>query len=296
MILLLGASGYVGRAYQSFFTRKEIAFRTAERARDGYLQRDGLRKLLREVRPDFLINAAGYVGRPNVDACEIHRAECLQGNAVFPGLLREVCEETATPWGHVSTGCLYLGARADGSGFSEEDEPNFTFRHNNASFYSGAKALGEELLRDALGCYVWRLRMPFHHLDHSRNYLTKLVTYERLVDLRNSLSQLDDFVRATWECWSRRLPFGIYNVTNPGSITTREVVGLIEKSKLGGRLAAQGKVFRYFADEAEFRASGVLAPRSSCVLDSGKLTRLGIGLDEVHDAIAQTLARWEGSA
>jgi hypothetical protein len=85
-------------------------------------------------------------------------------------------------------------------------------------------------------------------------------------------------------------------VTNPGSITTREVVGMIGESKLGPRLQVQGKVFRYFADEAEFRASGVIAPRSSCVLDSGKLSRLGIALGEIHDAIAQTLARWDVAA
>ena len=29
---------------------------------------------------DFIINAAGYTGSPNVDACEIYRQECIDGN------------------------------------------------------------------------------------------------------------------------------------------------------------------------------------------------------------------------
>jgi dTDP-4-dehydrorhamnose reductase len=255
-----------------------------------------LRRLLEEVRPEFLINAAGYTGKPNVDGCEVHKMECLEGNAVFPGLVQEVCAETNTPWGHVSSGCIFTGSRPDGSGFREEDAPNFSFRQNNCSFYSGTKALGEEILREAPQCYLWRLRIPFNHIDHPRNYLTKMISYARLLEARNSLSQLDDFVRATWECWSRRLPFGVYNVTNPGAITTREVIELVKKSALGARLQAKGKEFSFFADEEEFMKAAAKTPRSSCVLDSGKLTRLGVKMNEVHEAVEQALARWETAA
>ena len=32
------------------------------------------------------------------------------------------------------------------AGFSESDEPNFCFAHNNCSFYSGTKAMAEEVI------------------------------------------------------------------------------------------------------------------------------------------------------
>lgn len=293
MILVLGASGYVGRAYQRFLAGQGISYQAGDRRRHDYRQREGLRRLVEEVRPEFLINAAGYTGKPNVDGCEIHKMECLEGNAVFPGLVEEVCAETHTPWGHVSSGCIYTGSRPDGSGFREEDVPNFSFRQNNCSFYSGTKALGEEILREAPQCYLWRLRIPFNHLDHPRNYLTKVISYARLLEARNSLSQLDDFVRATWECWSRRLPFGVYNVTNPGAVTTHEVVELIKKSPLGSRSQMKGKEFSFFANEEEFMRLAAKTPRSNCVLDSGKLMRLGVKMDEVHEAVERALARWE---
>jgi hypothetical protein len=38
------------------------------------------------------------------------------------------------------------------------------------------------------------------------------------------------FVDASFRCWKEHVPFGVYNMTNPGSITTREVVDLIRKS------------------------------------------------------------------
>ncbi len=40
--------------------------------------------------------------------------------------------------------------------------------------------------------------------------------YQRLLEATNSVSQLHEFVAATFACWERRVPFGTYNVTNPG--------------------------------------------------------------------------------
>jgi len=293
MILVLGASGYVGQAYQRLFANRGISYQVGDRRKSDYLKRDGLLRLVEETQPEFIINAAGYTGKPNVDACEIHKVDCLEGNAVFPGIVEEVCTQTKVPWGHVSSGCIFTGSRPDGSGFREEDAPNFSFRQNNCSFYSGTKALGEEILRDAPQCYLWRLRIPFNQVDNPRNFLTKLITYARLLEARNSLSQLDEFVRASWECWSRRLPFGVYNVTNPGAITTHEVVELIKKSTLGRRLEAKGKKFSFFVDEEEFMKLAAKTPRSNCVLDSGKLMNSGVKMTEVHEAVEQALARWE---
>ena len=31
-----------------------------------------------------IINAAGFTGKPNVDACETHKQETIDGNVVFP--------------------------------------------------------------------------------------------------------------------------------------------------------------------------------------------------------------------
>ena len=136
-----------------------------------------------------------FTGKPNVDACESAKYESLQGNAVLPGIIREVCEDLKIPWGHISSGCIYSGRRADGEGWSEEDEPNFSFRSPPCSFYSGTKALGEEVLEGAENCFVWRLRIPFNHEPSPRNYLQKLLNYENLLEAENSVSHLKNFVK-----------------------------------------------------------------------------------------------------
>jgi len=60
MIYLLGGSGYVGQAYQALLARKGIPFRNIRRAEANYTDAEVLGRLLRDGRPEFLINAAGY--------------------------------------------------------------------------------------------------------------------------------------------------------------------------------------------------------------------------------------------
>ena len=286
MIILLGGSGYVGQAFQRLLTRLDVPFHNLARKELDYSETHRLADYLAEAGATFVINAAGYTGKPNVDACELHKAACLFGNAVLPGRIREACERTGTPWGHISSGCIFSGERPGGGGFREDDAPNFSFRTNHCSFYSGTKALGEEVLAGAESCFVWRLRIPFSEVESPRNYLTKVIRYARLLEAANSLSQLDEFVRACFECWQKRLPFGTYNVTNPGHVTTREVVDLIKES------GVCDKAFEFFTDEDEFMRIAAKTPRSNCLLDTTKLQHAGIAMTEVHEAIALCLRNW----
>jgi len=114
-------------------------------------------------------------------------------------------------------------------GYTESDEPNFSFRQLPCSFYSGTKALAEEAISGVGRSFIWRLRIPFDEFDNPRNYLTKVQRYAKVYENVNSISHRADFVRACLELWQKRAPFGIYNITNPGFVTTRHVRRAIEK-------------------------------------------------------------------
>jgi dTDP-4-dehydrorhamnose reductase len=287
MILLLGSTGYVGSAFEQQLQSRGEDYRGISRKQVDYSDRDTLIELIRDTKASFLINAAGYTGKPNVDACELHRAECLQGNAVLPGVIRAACELCELPWGHVSSGCIYTGRRQDGAGFQESDQPNFCFRTDNCSFYSGCKALGEETLQGADNAFVWRLRIPFNDQDSKRNYISKLLRYDRLLEAENSISHLNEFVAACLDGWVQRIPYGTYNVTNTGSVTTRRVCELIQQHLI------PGKTFSFFEDEDQFMRLAAKTPRSSCVLDNSKLLAAGIAISHVEDAIVRSLLAWK---
>lgn len=287
MVVLLGATGYVGQGFAELLTSEGVSFTALSRQSFDYYDRKGLSQFLKDQKAEFVINSAGYTGKPNVDACEKDRAETLLGNAVLPGIVGDACREAGVPWGHVSSGCIYSGRRADGGGFTEEDPPNFCFRREPCSFYSGSKALGEEVLQDSADCYVWRLRIPFNHLDSPRNYLSKLLNYQCLLEAENSVTHLGEFVAACWSCWKERIPFGLYNVTNTGSVTTRQVTELIKKH------LRPDKEFQFFESEEEFMKIAASTPRSNCVLDNGKIRAAGIPISDVEEALVSALKNWQ---
>jgi dTDP-4-dehydrorhamnose reductase len=316
MILLLGATGYIGQAFATELRRRGYMFIPLTRKAIDYTNFDILFDYVRKSKPQFLINAAGYTGFPNVDACEFAHAETLQGNALFPQTVARVCTITATPWGHVSSGCIYSGAKVLENGhphverdlnqsrlqqlfthqperfygFTETDEPTFSFRSPPCSFYSGTKALAEEALRGFNQCYIWRLRIPFDEFDHPRNYLSKIQAYPRVYDTVNSLSHRGDFIRACLDLWDRRAPTGIYNVTNPGAVRTRQVVEEIQ------RVLKPARRFEFWKDDAEFYRYAAIAPRSNCILDASKLLDAGVRMRPVHEALKNALARWQPAA
>ncbi|HOX04583.1 MAG TPA: sugar nucleotide-binding protein [Verrucomicrobiota bacterium] len=315
MILLLGASGYVGQAFAQALLERSWEFEPISRRDHDYTRFDLLVDLIRRRKPEFLINAAGYTGKPNVDGCETARADTLQGNTLFPLTVAHACQAAGIPWGHVSSGCIYTGAKILENGvervepdlmrpdvrewreahpetvrgFVETDEPNFSFRRPPCSFYSGTKALAEEAIAGVGRSYLWRLRIPFDEHDNPRNYLTKIQRYARVYENVNSISHLGDFVGACLGLWERRAPFGAYNVTNPGWITTRQVVEMIR------RILRLDRTFDFWADDQEFYRLGAKTPRSNCVLDASKLIAAGVSMRPVGAALEAALGNWKPS-
>ena len=283
-IAILGAGGYVGTALRHYCDAQSISY--VALGRNQSVNFGTLADAIKDSSADYLINCAGYTGKPNVDACELHKAECLEGNGVLPGIIRQACERAEIPWGHVSSGCIFTGRRGDGVGFREEDPPNFSFRQNNCSFYSGCKALGEEVLEGAEQCYIWRLRIPFENTANPRNYLQKVMSYERLLDAENSLSNLHEFVAACVDSFRLKIPYGVYNLTNPGSVTTKDVVELIRLS------GVCSKNFVFFDNESQFMQIAAKTPRSNCVLDSSKAIQHGLILQPANDVLENCLKTW----
>jgi dTDP-4-dehydrorhamnose reductase len=312
MVILLGSTGYIGQAFLQAIAERGLAVHAPTRQQVDYTDFQALRAYLQATKPGFLINAAGYTGKPNVDACEINRADTLQGNTLFPAMVGQACASLGIPFGHVSSGCIYTGAKIaiNGqtrverdltapevhkvidknpqaiNGFTEEDEPNFTFRQPPCSFYSGTKAMAEEALRVLPENYIWRLRIPFDHINSPRNFLSKLQYYAKVYNNVNSLSHRGDFVRACLDLWQRKAPFGIYNVTNPGFVSSAQVVTMIQ------RILQPARAFKFWSDDAEFYAQAAKTPRSNCVMDVSKLLKAGVKMRPVEEALDAALTTW----
>ena len=295
MYIILGKNGYIAQAIIKELKSRDLPHIALSRTDvdytnmqifDNWLSNNAYKKTIKHHNVS-IVNCAGYIGKPNVDACELNKADTVEGNIIFPAMLSQMCANKGYLYTHISSGCIYGGYEKD---FTEEDAPNFDFQ--NGSFYSGTKTLAEKIVKqNAPNSYIFRLRIPFDEFESPRNYLTKLLNYETLLDARNSLSHRADFAKYTIELIEQKVPFGIYNVTNKGSVTTKEVVELI-KYHLRDNLQYKmpNKQFKFFSKLDNFMQE-VTAPRSNCVLDTSKIERY-IPIRTAQEALKDALSKY----
>lgn len=287
MILLLGSTGYVGTAFKQYFDNNQINYRTYQLRFD--FDENKFVNFLIDNNITSIFNCAGYTGKPNVDACESNKVETLQANAFLPKKLDNICCKYSIKLVQISSGCIFNDPQCEqglppSQEYRDFDKPNFTFLDKKVSWYSGTKALGEALISDYSNCnLICRLRIPFNDEISPRNYINKLINYQTLLNSTNSFSQLQEFVEAVYKLYTQNAG-GIINVTQPGYMTTKEVVELLQKYKLVTEK-------QYFKTIEEFEAT-CAAPRSNCVLDSSYLNAYNIKLTPIRQAMEDAIIKY----
>src|ERR1051326_3570047 len=305
MVLLLGANGYIGQAFARELRRRGDNYIPLSLDAFDYTRFGLLFDYIRKMQPSFVINAGSFTGRLDGDST---RTELFRLNIVLPETVARVCVVTNTPWGHVSSGSIYSGAKfflagkvrivpdlnrpesnqlfAAGPqnflGFTEQDEPNFSFQSSPCDFQGGANALAEQALREYAKGYIWRLRLPFNEFDEPSNWLSQLQRRAALAGGVNSISHLDQCVMACLELWERQAPFGIYNVVNPGPVATSQVLQMIQ------RILRPTAHLHCLADHEELSQASI----PNCVLDGSKLLSAGVKLQRAEAALEDALAKW----
>ncbi|MFA5930748.1 MAG: sugar nucleotide-binding protein [archaeon] len=210
---------------------------------------------IKKFSPNFVINCAGKTGRPNVDWCEDHKKETLDSNVFLPLNLAKACEKTGSNLVHIGSGCVYEGDN-NGIGFSETDPPNFY-----GSFYSITKLLSEELLKEHNPLQL-RIRMPIDTEMGPRNFITKISTYKKVINIQNSMTIIEDMLEAT-EILMKKKKTGIYNIVNPGTISHKEILQMYTQ--------LINPNHKYETISLEELHSFTKAKRSNCVLNSKKI-------------------------
>lgn len=284
-IALLGANGYIGESFKELLKSKRVNFTSITRKECDLLDKDKLSILVKELKPSAIINCAGYTGFPNVDACETNKQECEDRNYKIPLNISEISNDLNIRWIHVSSGCIYDGDN-NGKGFSEQDEPNFCFESLPCSYYSGVKANAEKMLRKDKNVYICRLRIPFNQFEHHKNYITKLLKYDKIFNAVNSLSNTNEFVEACFYLLEKQCDTGIYNLTNTGSVETKFVIKLLNKY-------LTSKEFVFFDNEKDFYSTAAQTPRSNCVLDNTKILNAGFKMKHIVEALEESVMKYE---
>ena len=275
-VLILG-KGYVGSyVYANMALNPAIDVEAYSKAEFDYTDEYCLRGLLLENKYDYLINAQGFTGRPNVDQAEEMKEECWKYNVQVPLMFNTLCRELHVQPIHITSGCIFTGYD---KAWSEVDEPNFGVFNSDASFYSTSKHAFESVSDNGI---IIRIRMPFCDILHDRSYLTKIHKYDNLIVAVNSktyIPELVDFIETLVE--EERTGHDVVHFTNPEPLATTDVVDIMRGFEL------ENLNWNWVDIEELDLAAG----RSNCVLDTTKVYQeYGYTLSTEAEALKKALA------
>ncbi len=178
------------------------------------------------VKPDCIINAAGIIGKPNVDWCEEHKQETVCTNVLGVLNLVDIGFIYGLHVTNISTGCIYEYDEHHPMwsciGFTEEDEPNFA-----GSFYSRSKIIMEKLILVYPNVLNLRIKMPVS-AELDKGFVGKIIQYKKLVNIPNSLSMLEDLLPIAIDMTLKGIK-GNFNFVNPGVVSHNQVMELYKK-------------------------------------------------------------------
>jgi len=285
-VIVLG-NGYIGKKTYKYLTSTMTEFDVVNINTYPY-DNPGLLKetLFSDIKSEFntyeqkwLINCVGYTGKPNVDACENDKQKCWNLNVTFPTILADFCLQNNIKIINISSGCIYDGSEI----YTEEDEPNFGISSKDSSWYSRTKHAAELSLSVYPNVYTLRIRMPIcNDFNSSKNYLTKLLKYNNLLQETNSKTVIDDLIYMINRLINMRsVPTGIYNCVNPEPLNTKEVTEILDHY---GMWNPHWKFINY-----EELKEHISANRSNCVLSIDKSVEFGLQFPSERESLNRIL-------
>jgi len=184
-------NGYIGSNFVKHFNEIGQEYELISRKYINYLDFINIPFIV--SKGDIIINCAGVTGKNTIDDCEEMRAEAFWVNSYLPHQLALECKKQNKTFVHISTGCVFGGSDTVKNLYSIYSVPDLT-----EGVYRETKLLAEELLKNT-SSWVFRIRMPFNGEKNKRNWLCKLMKYDKILPGLNSLTHVDLFCSRVWE-------------------------------------------------------------------------------------------------
>jgi len=230
-VLLIGAKGQVGQELQVTLQflgevisigREELDLTNSEK----------ISQLIREIHPDYLVNAAAYTA---VDKAETEPDLAYSINAIAPKIMAEAAEKIKAKFLHISTDYVFDGRK--NTPYLETDLTN------PLGVYGQSKLRGEEEIK-TVNSQVIILRTAWVYGSYGKSNFVK--TMLRLGKEREELKVVVDQVGSP--TWAKDIaaaitqllinadnPPGIYNFTNSGVASWFDLTkAIFEEAKISG--------------------------------------------------------------
>lgn len=286
-VLIYGSKGWIGKQFIHLLQEQNVEFCR------GFARVNEIEDLKKEIslyNPTHIIAFIGRTHGPNFNTIDYLEqpgklVENLRDNLYAQVTLANVCTMLKIHYTCIGTGCIFeytedhpVGS-AEGA-FQEHDIPNFF-----GSSYSIVKGFTDMLMHQYEDSVLnLRIRLPIATMDNPRNLISKIIRYDRVSNLPNSVSVLPNLMPAVLKMMNDGVT-GTINLTNPGVISHNKILELYKKHV--------NPEFKWKTMSIQEQDAMLAARRSNNYLDTSTLkSYYGNDLLDVEDAVEMVLKNW----
>ena len=276
ILLIYGYNGWIGQQFLELLKNKDYTIFLGKARCDNYKE---VEKEILENNPTNIISFIGrthgnnnnnynyYYNYSTIDYLEQKGKlyENIRDNLFSPLILALLADKYNVHLTYLGTGCIFKyeedNFEEEKDGFKEDDLPNFY-----GSSYSIVKGFTDRIMNiTSSNVLNLRIRMPITNINNPRNFITKILTYDKICSVKNSMSVLPDLLPILIDMAEKKIT-GTFNFTNPGLISHNEILEMYKE--------IVDPNFNWTNFSIEEQSKILAADRSNNYLDTTKLESL----------------------
>jgi 3,5-epimerase/4-reductase len=294
ILLIYGHNGWIGQQFLELLRDKDIKIILGKARCDNY------QEVEKEILENNPTNIISFIGRTHginnmqsiynnnynyttIDYLEQKGKlyENIKDNLFSPLILVLLANKYNCHLTYLGTGCIFKYEEdkfeEEKDGFREEDLPNFF-----GSSYSIVKGFTDRIMNISSNVLNLRIRMPITNINHPRNFITKIINYEKICSVKNSMSVLPDLLPILIDMVEKKIS-GTFNFTNPGLISHNEILEMYRE------IVDPNFTWNNFSIEEQSKI--LAADRSNNYLDTSKLESL-YNIPNIKESIRNILLNY----
>jgi dTDP-glucose 4,6-dehydratase len=290
-ILVYGSKGWIGNQFIQILKKNHIFYT------EGCSRVDNEIELSKEIQNADPTHVVSFIGRTHgkiddkiyttIDYLEQEGklVENMRDNLFSPLLLCDICSKNNIHFTYLGTGCIFKFDEEhpfgkEENGFNEKSKPNFF-----GSSYSIVKGYTDRLMHLYEDKVLnLRIRMPITGEKNGRNFITKIVNYEKICSVPNSMTVLPELLPYVLDMMKNKTT-GTINLTNPGLISHNEILQMYKE------IVNTNFNWNNFSQEEQRKI--LAADRSNNYLDTTKLETLYPKIKHIRTSVRECLIEYK---
>jgi dTDP-4-dehydrorhamnose reductase len=286
-VLVYGSNGWIGSQFTKLLKSNNVIYC------EGKARADNTDDVISELLKTSPTHVIAFIGRTHgkigekiyttIDYLEEPNKlqDNVRDNLFSPLVLAFLCQKLNLHFTYLGTGCIFkydeehlFGQEVNG--FTEDSLPNFF-----GSSYSTVKGFTDQLMKFFDNSVLnLRIRMPITAEYNTRNFITKITTYEKICSIPNSMTVIPELLPKVLDMMKNRVT-GTINLTNPGLISHNEILEMYKE------IVDTNFVWKNFSEKEQRKI--LTSDRSNNYLDTQKLEQMYPDVKNIKESVRDVL-------